>query len=443
MQTEKIRKNFSKYVLLNVLGMIGLSCYILADTYFVSKALGTNGLAALNLAISIYSVIHASGLMLGIGGATNFSILKAQGKTKEGNISYTHTILLGMMLGLLFLIIGIFFSSGLARLLGANADTFELISVYLRVILCFSPFFILNNILLAFIRNDGNPRLAMTAMLAGCLSNILLDYLFMFPFSMGMFGAAFATGIAPVIGISISLTHIFKRKNSFHIVINKVLLKVILRILSLGLSSFIVEISSGIVLIVFNLVILTLEGNLGLAAYGIVANLALVFLSIFTGVAQGIQPLVSNSFGTGAKQDLSYIKKKSIRLILLLSILIYTISNLFSDRIISIFNSEEIQELIPLTTRGFRIYFLGFLVAGYNIIAAAFLSAITKTTHSFLISVLRGIVTILPLVFLLPQLFDMNGVWISFPLAEAFTFILSLRYWSKGSPVAVKRKSNV
>jgi putative MATE family efflux protein len=294
---KNLLRNFTKYVSLNILGMIGLSFYILADTYFVSKALGSTGIAALNLSISIYSVIHGIGLMIGIGGATRFSILKSQNVDKKANLVFVSAIKLGAMIGVIIAIIGLFGAKHLALLLGADSLTLPLTRTYLSTILSFAPFFILNNVILAFIRNDNNPKLSMIAMLVGSFSNIVLDYVFMFPLGMGIFGAAFATGLAPIFSIFILSFHFVKKKNSFTFLIKKLRWNFVPDIFRLGLSAFIIEISSAVVLITFNLVMLRIEGNLGVAAYGIVANLALVGIAVFTGLAQGIQPLISKYYG--------------------------------------------------------------------------------------------------------------------------------------------------
>lgn len=184
MKEKTLLKEFVQYVALNICGMIGLSCYILADTFFVSRGLGANGLAALNLAIPIYSFVHGSGLMLGMGGATKYSIYMGQGN--------------------------------LALMLGADKEVFGMTKTYLQVILLFSPAFIANDSLLCFIRNDGNPKLSMTAMLAGSLSNIVLDYVFIFPLHMGIFGAVLATGFAPVISQGVLSRHWITKNNQFH-----------------------------------------------------------------------------------------------------------------------------------------------------------------------------------------------------------------------------------
>lgn len=426
MTPQQIRSDFFKYVSLNVLGMVGLSCYILADTFFISKALGAAGLAALNLAISIYSIIHASGLMLGIGGATRYTILKSRMEDREANRTFTQTVLAGILFGGMFLLAGLFLSGSLAAVLGADADTLAMTATYLKTILCFAPCFILNNILLAFVRNDKNPRLSMAAMLIGSFSNIVLDYIFIFPLSMGMFGAAFATCLAPVISIGVLSLHVIQKKHRFRLVLCRITLQRLGSVLSLGLSSFVTEVSSGVVLIVFNLVILGIAGNIGLAAYGIVANIALVAAAVFTGVAQGIQPLASLGCGTNDRNLLSLLLRNTLSLSLILATGIYGFILMFSDSIIAVFNSEGIPELAAIARHGFRLYFSGFFFAGINITMAAFLSASDHPGAAFAISITRGCIAILPLVLLLPGMWGMSGVWLSFVLAELTACVVTM-----------------
>lgn len=421
---------FSQYVSLSIFGMIGLSCYILADTFFVSKGLGINGLSALNLAISVYSIIHGIGLMLAIGGSTKFTTLRSKGEHYKANYYFSTTVILTLIVSAVFVVIGVFFSKDISSLLGADHNTLPLTNTYLLTIMCFSPFFTMNNVLIAFVRNDNNPRLSMIAMLTGSLSNIILDYIFIFPLNMGMFGAAFATGLSPVISIFILSFHFITKRNTFFFAKCKLHLRRILNICSLGLSSLITEISSAIVLIVFNLIILRIAGNVGLAAYGIVANVSLVAVSIFVAISQGMQPLVSRRYGEGNKSDLRQLLKYGIGLTITLTVIIYTGTYLFTNSIVEIFNSENNKQLADIAAIGLRIYFIGFFFAGINIVMSGYLAASNNPKKSFIISVLRAIVIIIPLAFLMSALLGMTGVWLSFPIAELLTMIVAL--WAIG-----------
>lgn len=427
-----MRKDFLKYVSFNIIGMIGLSFYILADTFFVANALGADGLTALNLSIPVYSFINATGLMLGIGGATRYMISKSR-HSDTGRI-YSDTILFGTIFGIAGVLIGVFFVIPLAGLLGADSVTLTMTASYLRVILLSSPFFLCNNILLAFVRNDGNPQLSMAAMITGSLVNIVLDYLFLFPLSMGISGAALATGFSPLISMGVLSIHFIRHKNGFHFRLHPFHLRQMLSIVPPGLSSFATELSSGIVLIVFNYQFLKYSGNTGVAAYGIVANISLVGIAVFTGIAQGIQPLTSKAMGTGNFHLQKKLKNSTILLATLCAVILYVLVNTGANGIITAFNKENSRELLFIAKEGFPIYFSGFLFAGINIVIAAFLSAAGAEAFGFLITILRGCIAILPLALLLPQFLGVHGIWLAFPLAEftaCLVTVYALRQWKR------------
>ena len=258
-----MKRSFFQYVSLNVLGALGLSGYILADTLFVAHRLGTDGLAALNLAISVFGLINGLGLMLGIGGATRYAICRTQGDGVRADRAFSRALACGGTLGGLLALAGLLWAVPLARLLGAEGAILPMCSVYLRTVLLFAPCFLLNHILTAFVRNDGNPKLAMAAMLLGSLSNIVLDYVFLYPMDMGIFGAALATGIAPVVGLCVSSLHILTRRSRFRLRPFRPALRPLADLAGLGSAAFLNECSSGLVLVVFNLLTLRLAGTLG------------------------------------------------------------------------------------------------------------------------------------------------------------------------------------
>ncbi|MEA4989109.1 MAG: MATE family efflux transporter [Anaerovorax sp.] len=436
---HNLKKNFIKYVSLNIIGMIGLSCYILADTFFIAKSLGTAGLAALNFSISIFSILQGLGLMIGIGGATRFSILKNNANNKKSNSIFVHSLVIGALVSLFFVTIAIFFTTPLSAGLGADKVTLPLTKVYLTIILSFSPFFVLNNILLAFIRNDNNPKLSMTAMLISSFSNIILDYVFMFPLSMGIFGAAFATGLSPVISLCVLSLHFLNKKNGFRIDKCKIRISIIIDIILLGFSSFIGELASAISLITFNLVILRIEGNTGVAAYGIIANIALIAVAVFTGVAQGIQPLASEYYGKNDTKSIRCILQYGIIAAFSLSLFIYLTAFCFSGQIVAAFNSECDKILAYIANKGLKVYFLGYFFAGINIVATAFLSATSNSKQAMLISIMRSCILLVPSVLILSMIFKMNGVWFAFVSTEFLVFLIScfsLHSFKKDSKVS-------
>ena len=417
-------QDFIRYSFFSIMGMIAISCYILADTFFVAQGLGTNGLAALNLAIPTYDFIHGTGLMLGMGGATRFSILKSQNNQKGADTIFTNTVYLGIFFSVIFMLGGLFFSGSLARLLGADQNTFEMTNTYLRVMMLFSPAFIFNDIILCFVRNDGNPRLSMIATVCGSLFNVVFDYIFIFPCNMGMLGAVLATGFSPVVGLTIMSPHWLGKKRGFHF--RKLVPDAdsIRTNISLGFPSLLSQISAAIVMIVFNMLILDLEGNTGVAAYGVIANISLVVLSFYTGIAQGIQPLVSHSYGRKKTDGIRQFLRYAMISMVILSAVMYLILFVFADPIASAFNSEHNAKLQEIAITGLKLYFTSLVFAGFNIILSMYFTSVEKALPAQIISLLRGLILIIPIAFLFANLWDMTGVWMSFPATELVTALV-------------------
>ena len=424
MNQQSCFRDFSRYTTLSVLGTLGVSCYILADTFFVSKGLGTNGLTALNLAIPVYNFIHGTGLMLGMGGATKFSVCKGLDKKTEGDRIYTNTVYLALTFSLIFVLTGAFFSKQLALILGADSGILAMTDTYIHWLLLFSPAFIINDILLCFVRNDESPQLSMLAMLTGSFSNIILDYVFVFPMKMGIFGAVFATGMSPVISIAIMLLHWFKKKNTFHLVKTKPKGAIIRQELSLGFPSFIAQLASGIVMITFNTIILKLEGNTGVAAYGVIANISLVVVAVYTGIAQGIQPLISSFYGKGNTRQIQFVLQYAMVTMLVLSCIVYVSLFIFAQPVTRVFNSENNPELQQIAVSGLRLYFTSSAFAGCNIILAIYFTSIERPLPAHILSILRGLIIIIPMAFVLSAIWHMTGIWLAYPITELLAAVL-------------------
>lgn len=255
-------------------------------------------------------------------------------------------------------------------------------------------------------------------MIGGSLSNVVLDWVFIFPCGMGIFGAVFATGLAPIISMGILSPHFFRKKNPFRPVPCKPQLRRTARILSSGVPSLVTEVSSGIVIIAFNGLIMGLEGNTGVAAYGVIANLSLVVIAIYTGIAQGIQPILSRSYGTGDRAGLTIILRCAMMTQVVVSLLIYGIVAAFAPQIAAVFNSEGSASLQAIAEQGLRLYFIACPFAGCNVVLSMYFTSTERPLPAHIISLLRGFFLILPLAFLLAWLGQMAGIWLAFPLTE-------------------------
>ncbi len=421
-------KQFIEYVSANIMSMIGFSFYVLADTYFISKGLGANGLAALNLALPIYNFIEGTGQMIGIGGASQFALYHIRGDRNKCDEIFTTSVTTGLIIGFAFLFIGIFGSQTITTLIRADKDVYEMTYTYLSMMLYFAPAFILNNTISVFVKNDGEPRLAMMGMLAGSIFNSVFDYVFIFLFNMGIFGAALATICAPIMGLLMLSFHFWRKKHGFKYKLSAYALNHVHYIFLRGMPTLVTEMATGIVMIVFNTLILALKGNVGVAAYGVILNVYLVVISIFNGIAQGAQPLFSALY---ARKDFAGLKttfQYAITAVGFFSVLVYIVVFVFPGQLTDIFNSEKNIEMAILAVDGFRKYFMGTFFLGCNIVMLLYFVSVGSEKIALVMSLSRGIFIILPLAVILSMIFGMDGIWITAPITELIVFIAGILY---------------
>ncbi len=420
-----MEKQLRRYLLPNILAMIGTSCYILADTFFISLSQGPNGITALNLVLPLYGLIFALGSMIGIGSATRYALGKGS-NAPDYHLYFSNSIAWTLLVGAVFVALGVAVPDGVLRLMGADDTILQVGHNYIRIVLCFAPLFMLNFTCTAFVRNDGAPRIAMAATLLSGLFNILFDYLLMFPLGLGMTGAALATGFSPVVSMSICLLHYLSPRNTIRLTPTLPSLRRLLSACQLGVVAFVGEMSSGVTTMVFNFILLHLAGNAAVAAYGIVANIALVGVALFNGISQGLQPLASACHGSGDTQGQSRIYRHSMFIGLCVSAVVVAVVVTFAGTLVAVFNSQHSAQLADYAIPGLRLYFLGFLFAGANIVKSGFYSATGRGRESSILALCRGVVAIVAFAFLLSHLFGITGVWLAFPAAELFTLLLGL-----------------
>ena len=420
-----LTKQFFQYVSQNIFGLLGTSCYILADTYFIAQAAGTDGVTLLNLCLPIYNLIFAFGSMIGLGAATRYAILRAQGDARAQRY-FSNAIFSVCILAVPFMLVGIFRPDGLLRLMGGDADIVALGMNYARIFLMFTPFFMCNYVVASFVRNDGDPSLAMVATLSGSLFNVVFDYIFIFPMGLGLPGAALATAISPILSIAVCSAHFIKKSNTITFVRKAPSVRLLAQSCQLGISGFVGELSSGVTTTVFNFLLLRLAGNVAVAAYGVVANFALVATAIFNGVAQGAQPLVSQCYGKNEMAGARKLLLLGCGTALGLAALLYGVVFGYTDALTALFNSENSALMAEFAHSGMRIYFVGYFFAGCNIVAAGYLGAVNRPAEASITSLCRGMVAIVVCSLVLSALFGMNGVWAAFPVSEAITLALTV-----------------
>lgn len=425
MQKQKsIESEFARYVAPSMLGLAGNSCYILADTYFISRGMGSLGLASLNIALPFFNLVFGLGAMVGIGAGTRYAL-------RQDENAFTQALWLDLIFSLPFLLLDLV-PQKLAAVLGAQGEVLSVTSEYLWVVLLFAPFFMLNYNVQAFVRNDGAPQLVMLGTLLGSLFNIVFDYIFIFPMGLGMFGAALATGCSPIVSLLTLSVHFIRKKNRFHVKRVPPQKSAVLDILHLGSAGFVTEVANGVVIFSFNAILLSLAGNIAVAAYGVTSNIALVVSALFSGISQGMQPLLSRERGQGNEQNVRRLLRAGLFSGLALAAVMYLCLFLGTDGVVAVFNSENSAELAALAKPGVRLYFLYLFAGGANMVLSAYYSAVGQAGKGFIIALLRGLILIIPMAFLLSHFFGINGLWLS--LAATDTIVLALAVLTSRRP---------
>ena len=353
-----------------------------------------------------------------------WAFLTGSGNAAAADDYFSNAIMCACLLSIVFILVGLFAPDRFLRLMGADDTITALGTCYTRTFLMFTPFFMCNYIVSAYVRNDNDPSRAMIATLCGSLFNIVFDYIFMFPMKLGLLGAAMATAASPVCSILVCLTHFFGKNNTVVFKWHFPSLKMLWESCMLGTAAFIGEIASAVTTTVFNMLLLSITGNIGIAAYGVVANYAYIGTAIFNGIAQGTQPLISECYGRGDRKDAERLYRMSAATAVALFAVIYIIVFRFTDQLVALFNSEGVETLAVYAHSGMIIYFAGFLFAGFNIVSAGYFSAVECAKESFVVSLLRGIVLMLIMSISLSKLFGMTGVWSSFPATELITAVV-------------------
>ena len=422
-----MNSRFLRYVFQNVAAMIGVSVYILADTFFISLYGGANGIAFLNLVLPVYGLIFAIGAMIGVGSATRFTIKRAAGQ--DSSFYFLQSVFWSLLASVPFILLGIFSPDSVLHLMGADQVLTELGRTYTRIFLLFAPFFMVNYTFTAFARNDHAPTVAMIGSISGSLFNIVFDYVLMFVLDLGLAGAALATAFSPVVTMLVCSTHFLGKHNGigFKWVMPK--FRFLRKSCGLGVSAFVGELSSAVTTVVFNMLILHLAGNIGVAAYGIIANVSLVAMAIMNGIAQGTQPLLSESFGKNDRKQLDVLLKHGMIAMLVAEALIVGVIWLGTDGLIAVFNTENSLALHDYAFSGLRLYFLGFLIVGINVMLITYFAATNRPVQTLIGSLLRGVIAISLCALVLSLLFGMTGIWCALLASEIVTLVvLSVLY---------------
>ncbi len=401
-----------------VIGMLVNALYSVVDRIFIGRGVGSLALSGVAVTFPITNIIMGVGMLIGIGSSTIVSIKLGQKKYEEAEKIVGNAFLLTIMLTILVTIIGLIFLDPILMLLGASAETMPYAKTFARILLSGA---VLQNIgfgLNSIIRSQGDARTAMYTMLIGAVLNTILNPIFIFICKLGVAGSAYATLISQAV-CSIWVILYLTRKSL--VKLKKCNLKlsshIFFEISSIGISPFIMQVAASVVTMIFNLSLKKYGGDLAVGAYSLIMSIAMLILMPSFGVNQGAQPIIGYNYGA---ENIHRVKKTLLYSIIVntcISFLGWLAIELFSTQIIKVFNKDDL-ELIHIASNGLRIYLFAILIVGAQSACINYFQSVRKALLSMILSLLRQVVILIPLVMILPNFFDLNGIWYAGPISD-------------------------
>lgn len=427
-------KRLFRFTVPTILMMVFTSLYSIVDGFFVSNYVGKTAFAAINLAMPILMGIGTIGLMIGAGGSAIVTKTLGEGHKVKANQYFTMLIYTGAALSLILGVIGFVFARPIFSSLGATDELLENCIIYGRILLITSPSLVLQMSFSSFLVAAEKPGLGLKVTIIAGLTNIILDYLLIAVFHWGVVGAAVATLIGQLVGTFIPILY-FSKINSSLLKFGKahfnglVLFKALLN----GSSEMVTQVSASIVTILYNLQLIKIAGENGVAAYGIIQYITFLFTSMYVGYSIGSAPIISYNYGAENHFELKNIFRKSLKLLLFAGIILTISSEIIKEPIINIFASYD-AELFKFTSHGLGIYLLAFLIMGLNIWGSAFFTALNNGIISGTISLLRTLVFQVVAILLLPKILGPDGIWWAIVVAEFMALLVTISF------LIIKRK---
>ena len=400
------------------------SVYSIVDMAMVGQYQGPDGTVALAVVAPVWNIIYSLGLLTGIGGSVLFSTARGSSETASGkeNEYFTASFIASVFLAATAWAAVLLFERELLVFFGATEELLPLAQNYLKPIRVVLPVFLFNQMLAAFLRNDGNPGLATAGVLAGGIFNIIGDYVFVFPMDMGIYGAGLATAIGSCVSLIIQLTHFFSRKNTLKLVRPSRLARKLRKITVTGFSTFFIDVAMGILTILFNRQIVTCLGTSALSVYGIIINISTFVQCCAYSVGQAAQPIISVNFGAHLGRRIKETLRYSLGTVAFFALLWTGLALFFPILFVRIF-MEPTADILAIAPGIIRVYGLSFLLLPLNIFSTYYFQAIMKPAAAFIVSVSRGFVISGALILLLPVVFPAESLWLAMPVTELVTAV--------------------
>lgn len=422
-------KKLLRFVLPSIVMMIFTSIYGVVDGLFVSNYVGKTAFAAVNLIMPFLMAISALGFMIGTGGSAIVAKTLGEGKKEQANEYFSMLVYITLIGGIVLSALGILFSPLIARGLGADGALLTNCVLYARITLLSMPAFMLQNVFQSFFVTAEKPKLGLGVIVIAGVTNMVLDFLLVGVFQIGLAGAAFATVTSECIGGLFPILY-FARKNSSLLKLGRTHFngKIFLCACGNGSSELMTNLSSSIVNSLYNIQLMNLAGENGVAAFGTIMYVNFIFIAIFLGYSIGSAPLVSYHYGAGNHDELKNLFQKSLRLIGIWGLMLFILVQLIARPLAAIFVGYD-ADLFSMTQNGFRIYCIAYLINGFNIYGSSFFTALNNGLISAAISFLRTLVFQLAAVLLLPLLLGINGIWSAVAVAELLTLGLTVTFF--------------
>lgn len=425
MEEGKISRLLFKFSLPAIVGMLVNALYNIVDSAFVGRGVGDLALAGITVSLPIMTTFMACVMLIGMGATSLISIRLGEKKGDEAEVIIGNALVLFIIIGLILTIFGLIFLKPILILFGASPDVLPYAMDYMRIILLGSVFMAIGLGMNNFIRAEGNPKIAMNTMLIGAITNIILDYIFIFIFHWGIKGAALATIISYSVTSTWVLRYFLVGNSKLKIKLENLRLKKVMvkAILIIGFPTFAMQITNSIQHLILNRSLAHHGGDMALAAVGIIMSVSTLLVMPAMGISQGAQPIIG--FNYGAKQFGRV--KETLKLAIFSGTAIVTIgflaSKFWPTQLISIFNEKP--ELIELGTHAMGIFFKFLPLVGVQLMSASYFQAVGKPHQATLLSLSRQVFIFIPLLVILPLKWGLEGIWWSSPTSDIAAFVVT------------------
>ncbi len=422
-------KKLLRFVLPSIAMMVFTSIYGVVDGFFVSNFVGDTPFTAINFIYPFIMILGSFGFMFGTGGSALISKTLGEGNHEKAKQLFSMLTIVSAAVGIAMGVLGVFVVEPLAGVLGAEGALQSDCGLYGRIILAALPAFMLQQQFQSLFVTAEKPKVGLVITIAAGITNMVLDAMFIIGFDLGLAGAALATAASQIVGGVLPIFYFLRKNNGSLLVLGKPKadIKSLLKVCANGSSELLSNVAMSLVGLLYNVQLMEYAGEDGVAAYGVMMYVAWIFNAVFIGYSVGTAPIVGYHYGAENKRELKSIYKKSLVLTAIFALAMFAICEVFAKPLAMIFVSKN-EHILQMTVHGFRIFSFQFLFCGFSIFGSGFFTALNNGLVSAIISFLRTLLFQVGAVFLLPLIFDLDGVWASVIVAEFTAAVLSAAF---------------